>query len=107
MHYTNQNIEIKICELDDFDPKYREIFKDKPLNNLYCFKNLNVTLEGNNHLDTYSYLYVSFYACINRTKDGRPCKNSLEMINFYILIFINFLFKTLIYPHNIMIIQYK
>ena len=82
MHFTNQNIEIKICELDDFDPRYREIFKDKPLNNLYCFKDLNLTLEGYNHLDTYSYLYVSFYACINRTKDGRPCKNSLEIDQF-------------------------
>ena len=82
MHFTNQNIEIKICELDDFDPRYREIFKDKPLNNLYCFKNLNVTLEGNNHLDTYSYLYVSFYACMNTTKDGRPCKNSSEIDQF-------------------------
>ena len=80
---TKQEIEAKICELNDFGPKYRELFKDKPLNQLYCLKDLdklNIELSGYNHLDIYSYLNIGVYSCNGTTKNGTQCKTFNETL---------------------------
>ena len=75
--WTFKPLELKRCEIDDFDPRYRDIFIKLPLNDLYCLKNLDETLDGYYHLDIYSYFSVTFYPC-NFTKDeGKLCKSPL------------------------------
>ena len=81
--WESKEIEVEICKLENFDYRYRELFKDKPLNNLYCLKNLNVTLDGYTHSEIYSYFYVTFYKCYIQTKNGIPCKDS-ETIDKYL-----------------------
>ena len=69
-------LELEVCQLHKFGEKYRDIFKDKDLNNLYCLKDVNqVTLEGYSHLDSYKYLKINFMPCTNYTLDGRECKD--------------------------------
>ena len=72
----NKIIDIGRCELNDFTPRYRELFKDKPLNNLYCMKNYKETFDGYSHSEIYSYFNVRFYKCQNQTKNGEKCKNN-------------------------------
>ena len=79
--WTYKNLEIGICKLEDFDERYHDLFREKPLNNLYCLKNLNLTLDGHSFSEIYSYFYVTIYGCINTTKDGIPCKPP-EMIDY-------------------------
>ena len=78
-----KEIELEICKLENFDYRYRELFKDKPLNNLYCIKNLNETLVGYSHSERFSYFNISFFKCRNKTKDGKDCKPS-EIIDLYL-----------------------
>ena len=75
-------MEVERCQLNDFDYRYRDLFKDKPLNNLYCLKNFNVVLEGYLHSESISYFTVKFFKCINRTKNGEKCKTSEEIDKF-------------------------
>jgi len=62
-----QRIELEICNLAKFNPKYYDIFKDKPLKNMYCPKEIDVLLQGHTTYDVYSYFYVGFYPCVNTT----------------------------------------
>ena len=66
-------LDVEICDINKFGSRYREMFKDKPLENLYCMKKVNGSLEGYANLDRYSYIVVKFYPCHNKTKDGRDC----------------------------------
>ena len=81
--WSSKEIETEICQLEKFDYRYRELFKDMPLNNLYCLKNLNISLDGYTHSEIFSYFYVSFHRCYIQTKDGIPCKD-LKVIDQYI-----------------------
>lgn len=82
-NYTYTDLEIEICKLEKFGTKYRKFFKDKPLDNLYCLKNVNFTLEGYTYLERYSYINLKVYPCVNHTKDGRPCKDYNTILNFF------------------------
>ena len=77
--WSSKEIEIERCKLEKFGSKYRDLFKDKPLNNLYCLSNINVTLEGYSTFDQFSYFYLTFYKCNGTTKDGIPCRPSSEI----------------------------
>ena len=70
------------CDLENFGSNYKEIFKDKKVDSLYCLKDVNFTLEGYANLDVYSYIYVTFHPCVNQTKDGRFCKSREEIEKF-------------------------
>ena len=67
-------LEVEVCNISNFGKRYRETFKDKNLENLYCIKNFSGTFEGYSNLDRYSYISMQFYPCINKTRDGRDCK---------------------------------
>ena len=75
-NWESKEIEIEVCKLENFDYRYRELFKDKPLNDLYCLKEPNVTLDGYAHSEVYSYFYLTINKCNITTKNGIPCKNS-------------------------------
>ena len=80
---TTTDLETEICQLEKFGSKYRKLFKNKAVNELYCLKVLNLTLEGYLYLDRYSFINLQIYPCINHTKDGRPCKDYEEIRNFF------------------------
>ena len=71
------------CSLDYFGSRYSDIFKDKKLDNLYCFSNVDgLVLEGYSNLNVYSYFDISFYRCVNdsQKKDCLP----IEEIDKYL-----------------------
>ena len=44
--WSVKELEIERCKLEKFGISFRNNFKNKPLNTLYCFKEMNETLEG-------------------------------------------------------------
>ena len=74
--WSSKEIQLERCKLEKFGSKYRELFKDKPLNNLYCLSEVNMTLEGYATYAQFSYFYLTFYKCNGTTKDGIPCQPS-------------------------------
>ena len=77
---TNE-IEIEKCKIEKFGKKYRNIFSKKPLDNLYCIKNINQTLEGNYIYDEYSSFSISIFPCVNNTQNNNSCKSTEEIEN--------------------------
>ena len=80
--WTVIELELERCTLEHFGSKYKEIFKTKALNNLYCFKEMNFTLEGHFSYDLYSFFYIEFYPCVN-SSNNQNCK-PLEVIDYYL-----------------------
>ena len=78
-------IEIEVCQLNKFGERYRDIFKNKDLNNLYCLKDVSqIILEGYSHLDTYKYLLVYFMPCLGYNPfTGRECKDISALEEFF------------------------
>ena len=76
-------IELEVCQIEKFGSKYREIFKEKPLNNLYCLKDVDGSLEGHLHYERYSFIYIQIFPCINSTQNNNHCK-PLEVIDSYL-----------------------
>ena len=77
--WSSKEIELEKCKLEKFGSKYKELFKDKQLNNLYCLSEVNMTLKGYSTYDEFSYFYLTFYKCNGTTKDGIPCQPSSEI----------------------------
>ena len=67
-------LELEVCVLEKFGEKYREIFKNKDLDNLYCLKEMDVDLEGHTTYDVYSFFQITFYPCVNTTENNNKCK---------------------------------
>ena len=80
---TTIELETEVCKLEKFGSRYREIFRNQPLNNLYCLKNVNFTLEGYSNLERYSYINIKFFPCINYAKDGRKFKDKIAIQKFF------------------------
>ena len=79
-----KTLELEVCQLNKFGEKYRDIFKDKNLDNLYCLKDVNqVTLEGYSYLDSFKYVQVYFFPCVGYAPDGRQCQNSTVLEAFF------------------------
>jgi len=79
-----EELEIETCNIEKFGTKYKELFKEEPLKESYCLKNVNQTLEGYSYLDRFSYFNLQIYPCVNQTRDGRPCKDNNILYNFFI-----------------------
>ena len=77
-----ERIESEICNLTKFVPKYYDLFKDKPMDKMYCPKDIDVILQGHTTYDVYSYFYVGFYPCVNTTT-RKNCKPQ-EVIDKYL-----------------------
>ena len=77
-----QDLGVEPFQLQKFGSKYRDLFINE-LDNLYCLKNVNVTIQGHTTLDRYSYFYVSFYPCINGQKGRNNCQ-PLEVVRNYL-----------------------
>ena len=101
VYYFEQDVEIEVCQLEKFSSKYKDLFKDLPLNNLYCVKNMDFQLEGHTYLDKYSYVEIKIYRCNNQTKDGIPCQNSSNIDKYLYTNYLQFYFKDIdLSPEN-------
>ena len=78
-----KELEIEICKIEKFGKAYQEIYKKKPLNNLYCLKEINESLIGHYSYDNYSLFYISFFPCKNSTENNNHCKPR-EDIDYYL-----------------------
>ena len=77
------NIPLVPCNLNYFGSRYQNTFKDKKLDQLYCFSDVEgLILEGYSNLNVYSYFDISFYRCVNET-DGGICL-PIEVIDEYL-----------------------
>ena len=74
MNYTIKEIDAERCQLEKLGSTFTDIFKDQPLSNLYCVKDMNFLFEGYMYSETHSFIKVSFYRCNNQTKNI-PCQN--------------------------------
>ena len=77
-----EELELEKCNIENFGTKYKELFKSKPLNNLYCFKKMDFLLEGHFSYDLYSFFFIQFFPCVN-TSERQNCK-PLEIIDYYL-----------------------
>jgi hypothetical protein len=81
--WFEKEMEIEICNIEKFGKAYKDIFKGKPLNNLYCFKEMNESFIGHFSYDNYSFFYVSFFPCKNSTDNNNHCRSKQE-IDYYL-----------------------
>ena len=81
--WSVKELELERCKLEKFGNFYRDKFKGKLLNDLYCFKEMNETLVGHFSYDLYSLFYISFFPCVNTTENNNHCK-SREDIDYYL-----------------------
>jgi hypothetical protein len=78
-----KELELEKCQIEKFGSFYKDNFKGKGLNNLYCFKEVNETLMGHYSYDNYSLFFISFFPCVNSTENNNHCK-PLEVIDYYL-----------------------
>ena len=83
-HYNITSLEVETCNLERFGSKYKDLFRDQPLKNLYCMKNVDFSLEGYANLDRYSYINVKVYPCVGKTRDGtKDCAPTNDIMKFF------------------------
>jgi len=80
--WTIKEIELEVCQLEKFGSSYKENFKNKKLNNLYCFKKIDDKLFGHFSYDYYSFFFLQFFPCVNSTNNNK-CQ-SKEKIDYYL-----------------------
>ena len=85
-----KNIELEVCQLEKFGKKHQDLYKDKPLENFYCIKDIQEDLIGYGSLDTFSYYYIMIFPCIGTHPDGTECKPLDEVKNFFQKTFLEF-----------------
>ena len=95
-----KELELEPCKLEKFGSVYQEKFKNKELNNYYCFKEVDFILEGHFSYDLYSFFYIQFFPCVN-TSNKHDCK-PLEEIDYYLKnTFVSFRFQDIeLTPNN-------
>ena len=77
-----KEIELEKCQLEKFGTSYKEKFKNKKLNNLYCFKKVDDKLLGHFSYDYYSFFFIQFFPCKNTT-DNSNCQTR-EKMDYYL-----------------------
>ena len=81
--WEEKELQVEVCQLEKFGSLYREVFKDVRLHRFYCIKKIDEILEGHLTYDVYSYIYLSFFPCVNTTNNSRICKPK-DVINRYL-----------------------
>ena len=85
-----KNLDLEVCQLEKFGKNHQDLFKDKPLQNFYCLKEIKEDLIGYGSLDTFSYYYIMLFPCVGTHPDGTPCKPIEEVTNFFQKTFLEF-----------------
>ena len=81
--WTKTPLQIETCQLDKFGEEYRDIFKEKHIENLHCVPALDHKLEGHLTYDVYSYYVVKFFPCIEGKLYSYNCK-PLSVVQEYL-----------------------
>ena len=78
-------LDIERCKLEKFGKSYQSIFKNIPLENFYCFKDINnYALEGHFSYYLYSFFYIQFFPCVNSTDPNAVKCGTKEEIDYYL-----------------------
>ena len=82
---TTKRIELEseVCKEENFGDSYKDLLVKGELNNSYCLKDFNLTLEGGYKYEKMSYLRIRIYPCINTTENNNHCKPQ-EVIDNYL-----------------------
>ena len=82
---TTKRIELEseVCKEENFGENYKSLLVKGELNNSYCLKDFNLTLEGGYKYEKMSYLRIRIYPCINTTENNNHCKPQ-EIIDNYL-----------------------
>jgi hypothetical protein len=91
--WDTQILNLEPCKLEKFGSLYRDSFKKKDLNTLYCFKDIDQSLVGHFSYDYYSLFFISFFPCVNTTENNNHCKPIEEIDNYLKSTFISFQFQ--------------
>ena len=73
-NWTKIPLELETCKLESFGKEYRDIFKDKAVDQLHCVPKLDQVLQGHLTYDVYSYFFIKFFPCINGLGNRNNCK---------------------------------
>ena len=76
-------LQLETCKLEKFGEEYRDIFKEKNIDQLHCVTALDHVLEGHLTYDVYSYYYVRFFPCVNG-KNGRNNCKPIDIVRKYL-----------------------
>ena len=76
-------MQLETCKLEKFGEEYRDIFKEKNVDQLHCVTTLDHVLEGHLTYDVYSYYLVKFFPCINGINGKNNCK-PIEIVKKYL-----------------------
>lgn len=88
--WTTIPLKIETCKLEKFGENYRDIFKDKQIQNLHCVTILDQLLQGHLTYDAYSYFLVKFFPCVNSTENNYGCKPSSVIRAYLTQTFVTF-----------------
>ena len=69
------------CDINDFGENFKRFTSSMDLTKYYCLKNFVVFFEGYTAAENFSTLIINIKKCVNKTRDGRPCKNETEIYN--------------------------
>ena len=72
-NFTTNDVPLEVCDINKFNPNYRDLFHKKDLKNLYCVKHIDHLLQGHRAYDVYSYLNIQFYPCVNTSENNNTC----------------------------------
>ena len=96
-----KELELEKCNISKFGEFYRDKFSKNVLENLYCFKDMNETLNGHFSYDNYSFFYIQFFPCINTTENNNHCQPPEVIDNYLRSTFISMEFEDIeLNPHN-------
>ena len=78
-NFFSTKVEIEKCKLEKFGSQYIDLFKEKNMDNLYCFKEMNATLEGHITYEQYSYFIIKLFPCVNSSLNNFNCLSPEEI----------------------------
>ena len=90
--YEAKPMYLETCQLNKFGSNHKEIFKDVPLDNLYCLKYDDENFEklrGYFTSNDYSFIQLDLYPCNNLTSNF-TCKPKEELDNIFLDSYIEF-----------------
>ncbi len=100
--WTSKKIETEICSIDKFPEKYKHLYADLPLSNLYCLKDTSFSLYGTFLNEEYQYIMINLYECTNenettlennqnlKNKKGITCKPEILLDEILAGVFFGF-----------------
>jgi hypothetical protein len=91
-HYERRAMKFVTCQLNQFGEKYRKVFSDVPLDDLYCLKYEDENIErlrGYMTTNDYSFIQIDFVPCKNSTNNN-TCKPKEVLDSIFLSTFIEF-----------------